>query len=324
MTWRCFVIPVLIAGCASDSAPGFVPDSDDETLDPSDPPVDPDPLDPAELLPPDDGTPVDAMPDAIPTDDELLALRAACPKRTRTLSPSGLTFAIHISKKEDEGWAAYHQLRAVRHLIRARDVFVIERFAPWVHALRKYFPCNEFHYIAYPDELDSAYVAAPLLAGIIVDWEGGQVDTNPQSFSIDKLDGFASKIHGKGLSAAIAPAFPQGFDDGHIVRASHMNFDLAQIQGSCAGGGAVRFAALARSLVKNFLENGESPRNLGVEISLDSFAYADNHTDLARSVACSRKAYGKGVRAIYIYGNGPPHLAGYFRALRDIGLREPR
>jgi hypothetical protein len=324
MTCRFFVVSILIAGCATNSAPGFVPDPDDETLDPSDPPVDPDPSNPAELLPPDDGTPVDAMPDTIPSDDELLALRASCPRQTRTLSPTGLTFAIHISKKEDEGWDAYHQLRAVRHLIRARDVFVIESSSPWVRALQKHFPCNEVHYIAYPDELDAAYAAASLLDGIIVDWEGGQVDTNPQSYSIDKLDGYASKIHGKGLSAAIAPAFPQGFDDGHIVRASNMNFDLAQIQGSCADGGAVRFAALARSLVKNFLANGESPHNLGVEISLDSFADADNHTDLARSVACSRKAYGKGVRAIYIYGNGPPHLTGYFRALRDVGLREPR
>ena len=25
-----------------------------------------------------------------------------------------------------------------------------------------------------------------------------------------------------------------------------------------------------------------------------------------------------------IYGNGPPHLASYFRALRDVGIRDPR
>jgi len=259
-----------------------------------------------------------------PTDVELAAMRASCPQQTRALSPGGLTFAIHISKKEDEGWDAVRQLRDVRHLIRARDVFVIERDAPWVRVLRRHFPCNEFHYIAYPDELDSAYAAAPVLDGVIVDWEGGQVDTNPQSFTIDKLSGFATKIHNKGLAAAVAPAWPQGFNDGHIIHASRMNFDLAQIQGSCAGGGPHNFAANAKGIVQSFLAAGESPKNLGVEVSLDSFAFADNHTGVDLSVACSRKAYGKGVRAIYIYGNGPPHLAAYFRQLRDLGLREPR
>jgi hypothetical protein len=319
------VLGAALVACAHDPAPGFVPDIDDEAVDPSDPPIDPDPADASEVLAADDASPVDAIPTAaeIPDDTQLAALRAACPHQTRTLSPKGLTFAIHISKKDDEGWAAYHQLREVRHLIRARDVFVIERDAPWVRALRQHFPCNEFHFIAYPDELATAYAAAPVIDGIIVDWEGGGVDTNPASYSIDKLDGFATKIHGKGLAAGVAPAFPPGFDDARIVRASHMNFDLAQIQGSCAAGGPRSFAALARSLVADYLANGESPRDLGFEISLDSFASADNHTDLDRSVACSRKAYGKGARALYIYGNGPPHLAGYFHALRDAGLREP-
>jgi hypothetical protein len=309
---------IVLAGCTAE-VPAFLTDADDEAVDPGDPPIAPDPSDGSETLHAD----VVTAPDTeTPTDAELAAMRAACPKQTRTLSTQGLTFAIHISKKDTEGWDAVRQLHDVRNLIRARDVFVIERDAPWVRVLRRHFPCNEFHYIAYPDELDSAYAAAPVLDGIIVDWEGGAVDTNPQSFTIDKLAGFAAKIHGKNLAAAVAPAWPQGFDDGHIERASHMNFDLAQIQGSCAGGGPHNFAANAKGLVQSFLAAGESPRNLGVEISLDSFAFADNHTGVDVSVACSRKAYGKGVRAIYIYGNGPPHIAAYFRSLRDVGLRE--
>src|SRR5678816_4578376 len=98
------------------------------------------------------------------------------------VSPKGLTFVIHISKHDDSAWAAYHQLKDVKNLIRARDIFMIERKHPVLYALRTTFPCNDFHFIAFPDELDKAYAAEPLIDGIAVDWEGGGVSNNSQSW----------------------------------------------------------------------------------------------------------------------------------------------
>lgn len=304
----------LVLGCAG-ASDEFVPDPEDEAVDPADPPVDPDPVDVAERLPT-----VDLSTEAVPTEEAAIAMKASCPKRSRTLSPTGLTFAIHISRKEDNGWAAYRQLKSVRNHIRARDVFIIEGKSAWVLALRQVFPCNEFHFIAYPDELDAALATASLVDAIIVDWETA-VWTHTQDWSIDKLSGYADKFHSKGLGAAIAAYWPAAFDDGHITRASHMNYELAQIQDHCAHDGARAFAAAARSLVGNFRANGMGARDIGFEISLDSVGSADNHTDIDRSAACSRRAYGKGARAIYLYGNGSPHLAGYFDAIHSLGLR---
>jgi hypothetical protein len=65
-------------------------------------------------------------------------------------------------------------------------------------------------------------------------------------------------------------------------------------------------------------------RNLGFEISLDSYASAANHVSAERASKCTRKAYGKGARAIYIYGNGHDHLADYFHELNKMGVRGPR
>ena len=56
-----------------------------------------------------------------------------------------------------------------------------------------------------------------------------------------------------------------------------MDDELAQIQGGCVNGPS------------NF---GNAA--LGFEISMDSFASADNHVSAARSVECTRVAYGKG------------------------------
>ncbi|HEY5920147.1 MAG TPA: hypothetical protein VIV11_00695 [Kofleriaceae bacterium] len=320
---KCLVLSLfaVIAACAEPADGVFVPEPDDEEIDPADPPLDPDPLDTEEFTPSDEE--LAALPE-LPTDDEALEIKARCPKRPARLSPVGLTFVIHISKHEDEAGAALRQLKDVRRFIRARDIFMIERKAPVVAALRRVFPCNDFHFIAYPDELDNAFALGKLVDGIAVDWEGAGVWSNPQSFSIDKLRGYAAKIHNRNQVAGLVPYWPNGFNDGHIVNASNMNYELAQIQNRCANDGAEAFALSARSLIRNFRDNNLALRDFGAEISLSSFAFADNHTGVDRSAACTRKAYGKGTRAIYLYGNGHPHYDKYFRRIARMGLRGAR
>jgi hypothetical protein len=302
------ILVALLAGTGCElSEPGvvqgsFTPDPDDEAVDPSDPPVDPDPFD--------DG------------DETGVELAATCPARSMTLSPKGLTFVIHISKDSDQADRALEQLEQIRPLIRARDVFMVERKAPVLASLRALFPCNDIHFIAYPDEFAAALDAGDLVDGIAIDWEGG--DVGSPAHSVDRLHDYARTIHDRGQMAGYAPSWSNSFDDGRITRGSHMNYELAQIQARCAHVGARSFARAARARVEEFLAAGIKPRDLGVEISMDSYDSADNHTSVDESVKCTRKAYGKGARAIYIYGNGKPHLADYFTALEAIGLREPR
>ena len=289
----------LLAGCAGtveEEGGPFVPDPDDEAVDPDDPPTDPDPDDAAEL-------------------------DAACQPRSWILSPAGLTLVFHISKQEDHAWAAHKQLVAKAHLVRPRDIFMIERKSPVVGALREAFPCNHIHFIAYPEEIDSAYATADLIDGIAVDWEGG-VWNNPPSWSIDKLSGYADKFHGKGEVAGFVPYWPLGFDDAAITQSASMNYEIAQIQDRCAHDGASVFAAAARDLVDNFLARGLKPRRLGVEISMSSYPDADNHVSVDQSARCTRAAYGRGARAVYLYGNGHPHLDDYLKTIAGMGLRK--
>ncbi len=299
-----FLAAILQVGCAasaSDEEAGpFVPEPGDEAVDPDDPPGDPDP----------DGA-----------DQAASALDAPCPTRSWILSPAGLTLVFHISKDEDNAWLAYAQLVDKAHLVRARDVFVIERKSPVVGALRTAFPCNQIHFIAYPDELDAAYDADGLIDGIAVDWEGG-VWNNPPSWTIDKLSGYAAKFHQKGKMAGVVPYWPLDFDDAAITQAAEMNYELAQIQNRCAHDGPAAFAGAARGLVQNFLDRGLKPRRLGFEISMSSYDTADNHTSVEESARCTREAYGKGARAIYLYGNGHPHLSAYLKTIAGMGLRK--
>src|SRR5262249_16862702 len=124
------VFTVALIGCEAEpeeTAGPFVPSPDDEAIDLADPPTDPDPADPSALVP-------EAQ---------------ACPQRNN-LSPKGLTFVIHVSKDADNAQRALDHLRALRHYIRARDVFMVEHRAPVIDQLHDLFPCNRFHYIAYP------------------------------------------------------------------------------------------------------------------------------------------------------------------------------
>lgn len=290
---------LVAAACAGpdegeDEGGPFVPTPEDEAVDPADPPTDPDPE---------------------------AAEEVACQPRSWILSPAGLTLVFHISKDEESAWVAYHQLVEKAHLVRARDIFMIERKSPVVSALRGAFPCNHIHFIAYPDELEAAYDAANLIDGIAVDWEEG-LWNNPPSWSIDKLAGYAAKFHQKGKVAGVVPYWPLDFDDANITQSAAMNYELAQIQDRCAHGGPAAFATAARSLVQNFIDRGLKPRRLGFEISMSSYDTADNHTSVEQSARCTREAYGKGARTIYLYGNGHPHLNTYLKTVAGMGLRK--
>lgn len=288
------LVAAACAGPDEEEGGPFVPAPADEAVDPADPPTDPDPR---------------------------AAEEAACQPRSWILSPAGLTLVFHISKDEESAWVAYHQLVEKAHLVRARDIFMIERKSPVVSALRSAFPCNHIHFIAYPDELEAAYDAAGLIDGIAVDWEEG-LWNNPPSWSIDKLAGYAAKFHQKGKVAGVVPYWPLDFDDATITQSAAMNYELAQIQDQCAHGGPAAFAAAARGLVQNFIDRGLKPRRLGVEISMSSYDTADNHTSVEQSARCTREAYGKGARTIYLYGNGHPHLNTYLKTVAGMGLRK--
>jgi len=287
----------------------FVTSNDDEALDPNDPPTDPDPFDAVE--------------------EASLAPRAGgangqqCVPRSKTLSPKGLTLVIHVPKNPANAQKAYDHLSAMRRYIRARDIFMVERGSPVNVKLHELFPCNAFHFIAYPGELDTALQTGDLMDGIAVDWEGGQVDGNSQAFSIDKLEGFAKKIRSKGKQPGFVPAWKPRFVDAQIKRATKMDYELAQIQPACVNSPAA-FAHRAKELLSESKRFNEPLRELGFEISLDSYSVAPNHVGADRAAACTRAAYGKGARAIYIYGNGDDKLVPYFKELGKLGLRRAR
>jgi hypothetical protein len=296
-----------------DVAGSFLSSADDESIDPSDPPTDPDPAD-------DD-------PGAISTASTQAQAGgqagAACAKRSATLSPKGLTFVIHVSKKADKAADELRHLRSLVRYIRDRDIFMIERNSPVVAALRETFPCNRFDYIAYPDEMEAALATGDGIDGIAVDWEGDFVEAHSQAFSADRLEKYARRIRAAGKQPGFVPSWSPRFDDDAVMKAANMHYELPQIQGACVNGPA-RFGAAARRMLVDFHNGGISTRNAGFEISLDSFGFADNHVGPARAADCTRAAFGKGARAIYIYGNGQDHLRDYFRALGKMGLRTAR
>jgi hypothetical protein len=304
--WRIGLLALLawmLAACAVGSGAedeelgetgSFIVSADDEALDPSDPPVNPDPKDPIQ--------------------------RAACPERSKILGPTGLTFVIHISKFAERAERELEHLKKVQDYLRARDVFMVERTSPILDRLRALFPCNAMHFIAYPDEMDAALGTGGRIDGIAVDWEGGVVDHHDQAFTIEKLAGYARKIRAKGKQPGFVPVLPPAFDDGFITTRSGMDYELVQIQGRCVTSPAA-FAAGARSKLLDFKAKNNPLRNMGVEISMDSFDVADNHVGPVRAADCTRAAYGKGARVIYLYGNGDDTLVPYFQRLHNLGVR---
>ncbi len=292
----------------SEDAP-FVASPDDEVLDPDDPPNDPDPIE---------------------TDDEpsagglqTLAGRPACKPRSKTLSPRGLTLIIHVPKHPGNAQKAYEHLRSMRGYIRARDIFMIERGSPVNQKLHELFPCNAFHFIAYPAEVERALDTGELIDGIAIDWEGGHVDGNSQAYSIDRLLDYSKRIRRQGRVAGFVPAWKPRFVDAAVKKAAKMDYELAQIQPACVNSPA-NFAHRAKELLRESKAHGEPLRDLGFEISMNSFDVAPNHVGAERAADCTRAAYGKGARAIYIYGNGDDKMVPYLRGLGKRGLREKR
>lgn len=308
-------------GCGADSSPdedvstdgAFVTSSDDEVVDPADPPTSPDPVE-----------------DTSPSASDLTAKTtgggggggAPCARRADTLSPEGLTFVLHVSKKSPEGAHAFEHLVAIKKYIRDRDIFMVEEVSGLTQRLHDAFPCNAIHYIAYPNEMPGALATGGLIDGIAVDWEGGDVQS--PAHSVSRLGEFAHRIRAQGKVPSVVPAWPGGYNDADITKTSNMAFELAQIQDSCANAGAARFSRAAKALVHRFYAQKVGARNVGFEISMDSFKVAEANVGAQRAAECTRAAYGKGARAIYIYGNGPDKLVDYFHELGKMGVRKAR
>lgn len=305
--WLVGLAAMMLAACAADSGVddevvsetgAFLTRADDEALDPSDPPTNPDPTDAPARQP----------------------ATAACPERSKILGPKGITFVIHISDRAENAQAEVDHLEQIAPYLRARDVFMVERNAPILDRLQKLFPCNAIHFIAYPDEMDAALATGPRISGIAVDWEGGAVDSHDQAYSVEKLAAFAKRIRAKGKQPGFVPVLPPSFDDGEVTTRSSMEYELVQIQGRCVTSPEA-FAAGARSKLLDFKAKNNPLRNMGVEISLSSFDVAQNHVGPVRAADCTRAAYGKGARVIYLYGNGEDHLVPYFERLHNLGVR---
>lgn len=270
----------------------YTPSADDSALKGGDPPGNPDPLEDSSTK---------------------------CGKEPALLSPVGLTFVFHVSKDPENAAREVKHLGNMRAYVRDRDVFMIEHGSSAVQKLRALFPCNRVHYIAYPDEMNHALSTGDAVDGIAVDWEGDSVDSHSLGWSVDRLHEYVHDIHAKGKRAGFVPSWHYNQSDAFALKASNMDYAIAQIQGSCVHG-AQNFGVYARSIAKDFAQ----PRNVGFEISMDSYDVANNHVSAHRAADCTREAYGKGARAIYIYGNGHDQLPDYFHRLRQLGLRVPR
>lgn len=292
------VLAALVACSSAPETPGvFQSAPDDADVDPADPPTDPDPVD-------------------------TLSSTTKCPDAPTLLSPQGLTFVLHVSKDAKNAAAEVKHLAEVKRYLRARDVFMIEHGSPAVAELRAMFPCNRFHDIAFPDETSAALATGGGVEGIAVDWEGAAVDAHRLSWSVERLRDYAKAIHARGKLAAFVPSWTRQSRDALVANAANMDYAIAQIQGSCVTS-ADAFASYAHSIATDFHDRGNA-RDVGFEISMDSYDVASNHVDADRAAACTRKAYGRGARAIYIYGNGHDRLVSYFEALDPMGVRAAR
>src|SRR5262249_23300369 len=151
--------------------------------------------------------------------------------------PKGLTFVLHVSKRADNAAREVNHIADVRRYLRVRDVFMIEHGSPYVDYVRAMFPCNRVYYIAYPDEMGAALATGDGIDGIAGDGEGGAVTSNGQAWSTSQLHDDTRKIHDDGKTAGFVPAWGGvGYDDGAVLAGSNMDFELAQIQGSCVAG----------------------------------------------------------------------------------------
>lgn len=315
--WIVVVVALALATACGDAPEteetgedaAFVKSREDEVLDPADPPNDPDPAD----------DPIAVANIATQGNGG----NGGCAKRSDVLSPKGLTLVIHISKDKGNGEDAVRHLVNMRGYLRARDIFMVERTTPMLDQLQKTFPCNSFHFIAYPSEVDNALQTGGRIDGIAMDWEGGQVEGNGVGYSVDKLAAFAKKVRASGRTPGFVPAWSPRFDDAAIARAAKMDYELAQIQPACVNSPAA-FGHRARDMLVDFKRHGIGLRNVGFEISMNSYGVAPNNVGPDRAADCTEIAYRKGARSIYLYGNGPDHLVPYLQKLGKRGLRKKR
>jgi hypothetical protein len=301
-----FVLGNLVA-CSSDPRDTedlggtFQALSDDEVIDPSDPPTDPDP--------PDVAGAVDAQ------DVHILGGNAApaCPSYDK-LSPKGLTFVIDIVDANQ-----FDDLMKVKRFIRARDVFVVRPTSGPVAALEKNFPCNRIMALAYPSELKNIpAMENEGIDAVVLDWEGAD---QAQSASTQRTR--LANIKQEIVNHKMRPSMAPGTD--WVNTAADANYDsvLAQTQPACKnsvdnfGAAAKRVASEAQARL--------GIRNAAVEVSVDSSASnAVNHVDAERGADCARAGYGKGARAVYVFGQQEPHFVPFFARLHQLGVRAPR
>jgi hypothetical protein len=290
-----FVVGALTA-CTSDASSEedlggtFQALSDDEVIDPSDPPTNPDPPD------------APGAPGA-----------ASCPSYDK-LSPTGLTFVIDIVDANQ-----LDDLLKVKRFIRARDVFVVRPTSGPVAALKKDFPCNRIMALAYPSELKAMQsMENEGVDAVVLDWEGAD-QAQSQSTQRSRLAEIKKEIVNHKMQTAMAP----GSDWVRTTADANYDYVLAQTQPACRNS-VHNFSAAAKRVATD-AHSMLGIRNAAVEVSVDSSATnAGNHVDAERGADCARAGYGKGARAVYVFGQQEPHLVPFFARLHQLGVRAPR
>lgn len=326
----------LVGGCADrastddvESTGEFLSSPEDEIVDPEDPPDTPDPD-------VDDGS--DDAPQPSNTVTSALSTKKKRKKHRKggtpdnggmgcgtanALSPAGLSLVIHVSKDDANAERLVRHLTDMKSFVRQRDVFMIDHGSPAVAQLRALFPCNRFHeFVREPNQLaDTLATAGDGVEAIAVDWELAEIRTQSQGWSTSRLADFSAKIHANGKKAAFIPFwYGRRFDDRAVQRGSNMQYELTQIQTACLHGAAA-FGDAVKATVRQYGAGGV--RNVGFEISMDSYGSADANVSAERAAACTERAYRKGARAIYVYGNGPDQMPEYLHALAKLAVRGP-
>ena len=310
-------LSVLALGCAGEEVLEEVEEEegvfqslpDDEALEADDPPTNPDPENDELLL--GESSPLSIQKNG--------AAAGACPK-FKAMSPAGLTFVYHVSKQPEEAERAFRHFQDFKGYVRSRDVFMIEGKSPIVTKLRALFPCNRFHVIAYPHEMQNA-LGLDNVDGVALDWEENIALHGSLKENIERVNDWAIKIRKAGKVAGVVPYYRDRFKDGRVASKTKMEYNLAQIQWACVRGPR-DFANESRATLKSF--GKKAANNVGLEISLNTFDSAPNGVGAQRAVDCTRAAYGKGARLIYLYGNGPDKFPEYFKGLRKAGLRRAK
>ncbi len=319
----------LHVGCADTDVPGdedvgtsedalarpFTAEADDETIDPEDPPTDPDP----------DGEEIEvaagggvSVQDIDPLGADVSGSKGGCPKFSK-LSPRGLTFAFDVVDQEQ-----LKHLLEMKRYIRVRDIFVLRINGFPKEALQKHFPCNRTIALVWPDEtarLGEMKKANPWIDGAAIDWEGNdRIGSVAQE--LDRLQVHTRRIRNHGMRPSLVPAQdrPEWLPMARRGNFAHL---FAQTQPACKES-APNFGRSTRALAKDAHDQGFGARNVAMEISMNSYVGAQNHVDADRAAACTRKAYGKGSRAIYIFGQKRDQYVPYLRALAKAGVRRAK